>query len=51
MPYQSGLVIVFDAAAILSVIAAIAWFSRGKKYVHVKDSSQPAHSVTESQTR
>ncbi|WP_382307166.1 MFS transporter [Herbiconiux sp. UC225_62] len=50
-PFHSGLVVVFTAAAVMSVIAAIASFSRGKKYVHVEDSSQPAQLVTESQTR
>jgi MFS family permease len=50
-PFHSGLVVVFTAAAVMSVIAAIASFSRGKKYMHVEDSSQPAQLVTESQTR
>jgi EmrB/QacA subfamily drug resistance transporter len=50
-PFHSGLVVVFLAAAVMSVIAAIASFSRGKKYVHVEDSSLPLQPVTESQIR
>ncbi len=50
-PFHSGLVVVFLAAAAMSVIAAVASFSRGKKYVHVEDSSVPTHQLTESQPR
>jgi EmrB/QacA subfamily drug resistance transporter len=34
-PFHQGLVVVFTAAAIMSVIAAIASLVRGKRYVHV----------------
>ena len=34
-PFHDGLVVVFLAAAIMSLIGAVASFSRGKKYVHV----------------
>jgi EmrB/QacA subfamily drug resistance transporter len=34
-PFHDGLVVVFIAAAIMSLIGAIASFSRGKKYVYV----------------
>jgi EmrB/QacA subfamily drug resistance transporter len=34
-PFHDGLVVVFVAAAIMSLIGAIASFSRGKKFVHV----------------
>jgi hypothetical protein len=33
-PFHSGLVIVFGAAAAMSVIAALASLARGKRYVH-----------------
>jgi MFS family permease len=36
-PFHDGLVIVFVAAAIMSVIAAIASFAGGAKYVHVEE--------------
>ncbi|HEY0247216.1 MAG TPA: MFS transporter [Gryllotalpicola sp.] len=44
-PFHSGLVVVFIAAAAMSVIAAIASLVRGKKYVHEVDSQQVAESV------
>ncbi|HWD61205.1 MAG TPA: MFS transporter [Humibacter sp.] len=34
-PFHDGLVVVFIAAAIMSLIGAVASFSRGKKYMHV----------------
>ena len=34
-PFHDGLVVVFIAAAIMSLIGAVASFSRGKKFVHV----------------
>jgi MFS family permease len=33
-PFHSGLVIVFGAAAVMSVVAALASLARGKRYVH-----------------
>jgi MFS family permease len=36
-PFHSGLVVVFTAAAIMSVIAAVASLARGKRYVHGED--------------
>jgi MFS family permease len=41
-PFHSGLVIVFLAAAIMSVIAAIASFVGGKKFVYADDVETPA---------
>jgi EmrB/QacA subfamily drug resistance transporter len=36
-PFHDGLVVVFSAAAIMSLIGAIASFSRGKRFVHVDE--------------
>jgi MFS family permease len=36
-PFHSGLIVVFTAAAIMSVIAAVASLARGKRYVHGED--------------
>jgi len=36
-PFHDGLTVVFIAAAIMSIIGAIASFSRGKKYMHVEE--------------
>jgi MFS family permease len=36
-PFHDGLVVVFIAAAVMSVIAAIASVARGSKYVHVEN--------------
>jgi MFS family permease len=36
-PFHSGLVVVFTAAAIMSVIAAVASLARGRRYVHGED--------------
>ncbi|PJJ55159.1 MFS transporter [Compostimonas suwonensis] len=47
-PFHDGLVVVFTAAAIMSVIAAVASLSRGKKYLHVEDSTTTQTEVTES---
>jgi MFS family permease len=33
-PFHSGLVIVFGAAAVMSIVAALASLARGKRYVH-----------------
>jgi MFS family permease len=40
-PFHDGLVVVFIAAAVMSLIAAIASVIRGKHYVHVEDSVAP----------
>jgi hypothetical protein len=40
-PFHDGLVVVFVAAAIMSLVAAIASLIRGKHYVHVEDSVEP----------
>jgi EmrB/QacA subfamily drug resistance transporter len=40
-PFHDGLVVVFIAAAVMSLIAAIASVIRGKHYVHVEDSVEP----------
>ncbi|HEY4267918.1 MAG TPA: MFS transporter [Galbitalea sp.] len=37
-PFHTGLIVVFTAAAIMSVIGALASFFRGKKFVHVETS-------------
>ncbi|HEY4153408.1 MAG TPA: hypothetical protein VGM38_08815, partial [Pseudolysinimonas sp.] len=44
-PFHSGLVIVFVAAAIMSVIGAIASLVMGGKYVHVDTAAVPAQSA------
>jgi MFS family permease len=36
-PFHSGLIVVFIAAAVMSVIAAVASLARGKRYVHGED--------------
>jgi MFS family permease len=36
-PFHTGLIVVFTAAAIMSVIAAVASLARGKRYVHGED--------------
>jgi hypothetical protein len=41
-PFHSGLVIVFLAAAIMSVVAAIASFVGGKRFVYADDVEAPA---------
>ena len=46
--FHNGLVVVFIAAAIMSLIGAIASFSRGKKYVHVD--TTPTHLPHSSRT-
>ncbi len=40
-PFHDGLVVVFVAAAIMSVVAAIASLIRGKRYVHVDTQAHP----------
>jgi EmrB/QacA subfamily drug resistance transporter len=50
-PFHSGLVVVFSAAAVMSVIAAIASLSRGKKYMHVEDSTVILQPATESKVQ
>jgi hypothetical protein len=47
-PFHDGLVVVFVAAAIMSIIGAIASFSRGKKYMHVEESVAKPEAVSES---
>ena len=37
-PFHTGLVVVFTAAAIMTLVAAVASFVRGGRYVHVEDS-------------
>jgi len=46
-PFHDGLVVVFSAAAIMSVIGAIASFSRGKKYLHMEESAEADFSASE----
>jgi MFS family permease len=36
-PFHSGLIIVFGAAAVMSVVAALASLARGRRYVHGED--------------
>jgi MFS family permease len=51
-PFHDGLVVVFTAAAIMSVIGAIASFSRGKKYMHVDEpQAQPEAAPEVSESR
>ena len=38
-PFHDGLMTVFVAAAVMSIVGAAASFSRGKKYVHVEEPS------------
>jgi hypothetical protein len=45
---DDGLVAVFTAAAIMSVIAAIASLVRGKKHLHMEDSVAKAKLSSES---
>jgi MFS family permease len=42
-PFHDGLVVVFIAAAIMSLIGAVASFSRGKKFVHVDTAPTALH--------
>jgi MFS family permease len=44
-PFHDGLVVVFVAAAIMSLIGAVASFSRGKKYVHVDTTPTSIHTA------
>lgn len=44
-PFHDGLVVVFVAAAIMSIVAAIASFTRGKKYVHLDDPAPATQQV------
>jgi hypothetical protein len=36
-PFHAGLIVVFTAAAVMSVIGAVASLARGKRYVHGED--------------
>ncbi|KQV06967.1 MFS transporter [Leifsonia sp. Root112D2] len=47
-PFHDGLTVVFIAAAIMSIIGAIASFSRGKKYMHMEDSIETVKVSSES---
>jgi MFS family permease len=44
-PFHTGLIVVFTAAAIMSVIGALASLFRGKKFVHTETASVPVESV------
>jgi len=41
-PFHDGLTVVFIAAAIMSIIGAVASISRGKKYMHDDVEAEPA---------
>lgn len=44
----NGLFVVFTAAAVMSVVAAIASLSRGKKYLHTEELSSTKRMMDES---
>ncbi len=50
-PFHDGLVVVFIAAAIMSLIGAVASFGRGKKYVHVDELVAAPHAIAHEQGR
>ena len=39
-PFHDGLVVVFGVAAVMSLIGAVASFSRGRHYVHTEENTQ-----------
>jgi hypothetical protein len=40
-PFHSGLVVVFTAAVLMSVVAAAVSLARGRRYVHTDEAPQP----------
>ena len=44
-PFHTGLIVVFTAAAIMSVIGALASLFRGKKFVHTETAALPVDAV------
>lgn len=48
-PFHDGLVVVFIAAAIMSIIGAAASLARGKKFMHMEELVAPKESVSEGQ--